>query len=782
VLGLLSFASFTFGLMTAIAGQIPELDPTRQDKRARDGFIYDSTGKTVLLRLQGRESRILVEPDQIAPMMKQAIVAVEDKRFYEHRGVDMRAIGRAFWADVQNKKVVQGGSTVTQQFIKNAYIKDQRSVARKLKEAALAWQLEQRWDKERILAAYLNTIYFGNGAYGIEQASRTYFDKHASQLTLPESALLAGIPPDPSGYDPVTHPRAAKVRRGLVLRQLLDQGLITDDDYDEARSAALPSPEKIKLPGTEGPAGHYFVNYVKQQLIDEYGPGRVFGGGLRVTTTIDLQLQKIAQRAIANTLQDPEGPQAALVAIQPQTGEILAMVGGSNFRESQFNLAVQGERQPGSAFKPFVLAAALKQGISPATQFESKKQVISLGDRLWVVNNYEGSYLGSIDLESATVHSDNAVYAQLTQLVGPPNVAAMARNAGIRSKLNPYFAIGLGAEAANPLEMARAFSTFANGGKRIDGSIFGNRPRAVKKVNSKQNEPLPRPVLSEDKAALLNSILQKVVTQGTGRRAALPDRPAAGKTGTTENYGDAWFVGYTPQLAVGVWVGYPKGLRPMLTEYHGDPVAGGTFPAEIWRTFMRATLDVKDWEPLTFPAPSIPYASSRLVVFRDGRMQVDNGSCRSAKHVFFFSGEQPRRTADCKENEVEVPQLVGMNVRKARERLISQPLTVGRYIFKPARARQRLDIVIGQIPKTGNRLAAYDEVKLVLPKPTHGVVPRLLGLKWETAKVKLERRKLEYEITEVDKGKPGRVVFQVPKAGVAARPGMLIKVAVVKTG
>ena len=316
--------------------------------------------------LRGAENRVLIVEADIAPIMKQAIVAVEDKRFYEHRGVDARAIARAFWADVRNQTVVQGGSTVTQQFVKNVYIKNQRSIARKLKEAALAWQLEQRWDKEKILAEYLNTIYFGNGAYGIEQAARTYFDKHASQLTLPESALLAGIPPDPSSYDPLTHPRAAKLRRRLVLRQMLDQGLITQEDYDEARSAALPSPEKIKLPGTQGPAGHYFVNYVKQQLIDEYGPGRVFGGGLRVTTTIDLELQKIAQQAIANTLKDPEGPQAALVAIQPQSGEILAMVGGSNFRESQFNLAVQGERQPGSAFKPFVLGAALRQGISPS--------------------------------------------------------------------------------------------------------------------------------------------------------------------------------------------------------------------------------------------------------------------------------------------------------------------------------------------------------------------------------------------------------------------------------
>jgi membrane peptidoglycan carboxypeptidase len=396
------------------------------------------------------------------------------------------------------------------------------------------------------------------------------------------------------------------------------------------------------------------------------------------------------------------------------------------------------------------------------------------------VNNYEGSYLGSIDLETATVHSDNAVYAQLTQLVGPGNVVEMARNAGIRSPLNRYFAIGLGAEAANPLEMARAFSTFANGGQRIDGSILGNRPRAVIRINSNKNKAIPRGVLDTNKAALLNSILQKVITQGTGRRAALPDRPAAGKTGTTENYGDAWFVGYTPQLAVAVWVGYPKGLRPMLTEYHGEEVAGGTFPAEIWKTFMQTANAYRKSEPVTFPSPSVPYASTRSVVFRDGRLQLDNGKCHSPTQVFIFSGEGPDRPANCKENEVEVPQLVGMPVTQARARLISQPLTP-RYIFKPAQARQRLDVVIGQIPEKG-RLSAYDEVKLVLAKPTHGVVPRLLGLDLERATRKLERRGLRFEVTEVDEGPPGEVVFQVPKAGVAARPGMLVKLAVAVAG
>ena len=783
MLGLLSAASFTFGLVTAIASQIPELEPEAQDRRERDGFIHDRTSKRVLAVLRGSESRVLVDPDEIAPIMKQAIVSIEDKRFYDHRGVDLRAIGRAFWADVRNKAVVQGGSTITQQFVKNAYIKDRRSIARKLKEAALAWQLEQRWKKDDILTAYLNTIYFGNGAYGVEQASRTYFGKHAGALTLPEAALLAGIPPDPSRYDPLTSPRAARLRRRIVLNQMLEQGAITPLDHRAARSAALPSPERIKLPGTQGPAGHYFVNYVKQQLVDQYGSGEVFGGGLKVTTTIDLELQRLAQESIAKILKDEDGPQAALVAVDPQNGEVLAMVGGSNFRESQFNLAVQGERQPGSAFKPFVLATALKQGISPATQFVSKKVVIPLGDRFWEVENYEGSYLGSIDLERATVHSDNAVYGQLTQLVGPSNVVRMARRAGIKSRLNSYFAIGLGGEAANPLEMARAFSTFANGGLRVDGAIFGDRPRAVLAVeNAPAGKPLNtivrRRVLSTNKTAILNGILQKVLTQGTGRRAALSEYPAAGKTGTTENYGDAWFVGYTPRLAVAVWVGYPKELRPMLTEFDGEAVAGGTFPAQIWKTFMERALDHLKLEPMDFPSPVVPYASPRSVVLRDGRLQVDNGNCESARQILFFSDDTPERTADCRENEVEVPQLVGMRFQDARARLISQPLTPD-VIFRPAEPRQRVDVVIGQIPAKG-RLSAYDEVKLVLPKAQHGVVPRLVGLPFERAKMKLERRNLRFEVQEADGRRPGRVIFQVPRPGVAAAPGMLVRLAVTR--
>ncbi|MFL5968558.1 MAG: transglycosylase domain-containing protein, partial [Gaiellaceae bacterium] len=423
---LLSGASFSFGLITAVAGQIPNCDP-RQVPHEVDGHIYANDNHAILATLRGSESRILVDTNEIAPIMQQAIVAVEDKRFYVHRGVDLHAIGRALWADVRNKSVVEGGSTLTQQFIKNTCVHSQRSIGRKLKEAALAWQLEQRWSKDRILTAYLNTIYFGNGAYGVEQAARTYFHHSAKTLTWAEAALLAGIPSDPSQFDPVASPKAARDRRELVLHDLLDQGDITRRDFVRANRRPLPRPDDVHLPGTQGPAP-YFTNYVKEQLVDRYGSGRVFGGGFRVYTTIDLNVQRMARRAITKWLPSPTGPSAALVAIDPRNGKVLAMIGGNSYRKSQFNLAVQGERQPGSSFKPFVLATALKQGISPDTEFTSGPVQIPLGDKVWYVQNYEGEDLGRISLATATEFSDNTVYAQLTQTVGPAAVVRTAKS------------------------------------------------------------------------------------------------------------------------------------------------------------------------------------------------------------------------------------------------------------------------------------------------------------------------------------------------------------------
>ncbi|TMC67282.1 MAG: penicillin-binding protein, partial [Chloroflexi bacterium] len=509
--------------------------------------------------------------------MKHAIVDIEDRRFYEHRGVDLHGILRAAWADVSHKSTVQGGSTITQQFVKNSLTNSDRSIARKLKEAALAWQLEsgpRHWSKTRILTAYLNTIYLGNGAYGVETASKAYFGHSAKTLTLPEAALLAGIPEDPSRWDPVTHPSAARARRRMVLQAMLRQGHISQVDFVRANRAPLPKPQDVHVPGGPGPKAPYFTNYVKQLLVDRYGSSAVFGGGLRVRTSINLRVQQAARDAIAKWLNWTGAPSAALVAIDPRDGRVLAMVGG-NYRKSQFNLAVQGERQPGSSFKPFVLATALEEGVAPGSTFVSKPVTLYLDGTTWPVHNYEGAYLGTIDLQSATIHSDNSVFAQLTRLVGPGNVAKTARRLGIVSRLRPYLSIGLGGQAVDPLEMARAFSAFANGGFRVDGSLTGNHPRAILAVGGKAstgldcgdrrvrcNKLVRKRALREETVAAENSILQRVLTEGTGVRAALPDRPAAGKTGTTENYGDAWFVGYTPQLVAAVWVGYPDKLIP----------------------------------------------------------------------------------------------------------------------------------------------------------------------------------------------------------------------------
>ena len=777
VLGLVCTVSFTYGLVTAIASEIPELDPRNQASLEQDGYIYASDGKTVLAVLRGEQSRVVVESDEIAPVVKQAIVAVEDRRFWEHRGVDLRGIGRAIWADIREKELVQGGSTITQQFVKNTYTKNDRTVSRKLKEAALAWQLERRWSKDRILTAYLNTVYFGNGAYGIQRAARVYFDKEARNLTLPEAALLAGIPANPAAYDPVTNPTAARARRTTVLKLMLAERLITKGELDRAARAPLPRPGDVRLPGTRGPAA-YFAEYVKQQLIAYYGSGKVFGGGLRVTTTIDLKLQKVAHRAIREWLDYESGPAAALVAIDPRDGRVLAMVGGENFRKSQFNLAVQGERQAGSSFKPFVLATALAQGISPGTLFESKPTVINLGDKFWSVANYEHSYLGTVDLEEATTFSDNTVYAQLTAQVGPRNVRRMAHALGITSPLDDYFAIGLGVEAVTPLEMARAFSTFANNGARIDGHVLGNQPRAVLRVRADgrvdDNVPVQKQVLDPNRNALLTSMLEDVVENGTGKRAKLDDRPAAGKTGTTEDHGDAWFVGYTPQLAVAVWVGYPKKLVPMLTEFEGEPVAGGTYPALIWKSFMEMAL--ANEPPEDFPAPEYESAVPVRVVYRNDKWLLDNGNCRDAREVLYVAGYEPTEEAPCKPNEVDVPLVVGASLEDAEERLASMPLTA-EVITRPAKPGERLGVVVAQYP-SGGTLSSFDVVRIVVPKATHGVVPRLIGITVADARARAGARGLALAVQRSAYGPAGVVLAQSPRAGLAASRGMTIKLVV----
>ena len=553
ILFILGSLSFTFGLVTSIASEVPSLDPARLQQREVDGYVYDSKGERILAVLRGSQSRILVPSDHIAPLMKQAIIAIEDKRFYEHRGVDVHGIMRAVWQDVRNKRVVEGGSTITravrEEHLRQEPAFDQPEAEGGSARVATRAALVEGPDPDRLPE---------HGVFRKRRIRRA--TGRADVLPSPcrpraprprRGGACSRIPSDPARFDPVTNPKAARERRDLFSGRCSTRAtsptVTTPMPLERACRARMMSAYRTRRPGA------LFHQLRKQQLIDRYGSGRVFGGGLRVKTTIDLNIQRFARQAITKWLTNPNGPSAALVAVDPRDGSVLAMIGGNNYRKSQFNLAVQGERQPGSSFKPFVLATALRDGISPDSEFESGPVQIPLGDKVWSVRNYENSDLGRISLATATEFSDNTVYAQLTQLVGPGAIVRTARRLGITSPLKNYFAIGLGAEAVNPLEMARAFSAFAYRGRRIDGAAFGNRPRAISAVRNESgrivdnNLPVGRPVLTENTAALLTSLLQGVVTGGTGRQAQLSDgRPVAGKTGTTENNRDAWFVGYTP--------------------------------------------------------------------------------------------------------------------------------------------------------------------------------------------------------------------------------------------
>ena len=558
---------------------------------------------------------------------------------------------------------------------------------------------------------------------------------------------------------------------------MLQQRVITPGEYRAAADAPMPRPQDVHLSGVQGQVP-YFGEYVKAQLIDRFGAGNVLGSGFRVYTTINLRLQQLARDAVQKVLPSTTGPQGALVAINPTTGSVLAMVGGRNFHVSQYNLATARERQTGSAFKPFVLATALREGISPLTTYVSKPVSIFLGNKYWSVHNYEGEYLGPIDLVKAIAVSDNSVFSQLTRDVGPASVVKTAHAVGITGPLQSYFAIGLGVEPVSVLEMARAYATFANGGMRVDGTVFGNEPRVITKIDNDANKivyanvPTGVHALSPDVDALLTQLLEGVVTGGTGTAAQLPGRVVAGKTGTTENYGDAWFCGYTPQLVTCVWVGYPDKLTPMLHEFHGGPVVGGSFPALIWKAFMQPALTAMNAPPKSFPSPPYFSTESRRVTYRDGRVELDDGLCRSTSLIVYFTGRAPGRTADCKRNEVDVPNVVGWTVASARTRLEAQPLTA-QLVYKPASGGQRVGVVVKQFP-AGGTLSSFDKVTLVLAKPLHGLVPRTVGLTLHAARTRLAKLKLVPEAT----GTKGRVVAQRPKAGVAAAPGMKIHLVV----
>jgi penicillin-binding protein 1A len=616
-LGLLGVVSFAFGMFMAVASDLPHLEAKFRQDNARNSVLLDDRGTPI--GMLSERDQILVTQGEIPPVVRDAVISIEDKRFMTNSGIDLRSLARAFVTDVLHQRAVQGASTIEQQFVKNALgAQSHRTIVEKLREAALAFHLAHHWSKLKILTEYLNTIYFGNGAYGIEAAAQTYFGQQpehrgcglpgnplcVQELKPWEAALLAGIIQSPTGYNPVLDPAAARTRRNVVLAQMLEQGYLTRGEYEESTIQALPTPEEIAPPSqplVDGIDAGYFDAWVGQQVVARYGAERAYYGGLQVHTTLDLGLQRAAEGAVAGYLPSAEGPTAALVAIENSTGKVRAMVGGRNYDESPFNLATEGERQPGSSFKAFDLAAALEDGISPDSVWASKEKTFKVphSSELFVVHNDENAYAGSDTLTGATAYSDNSIYAEVGLEVGTHRIAALARRMGITTPIstNPAMTIGGLKVGVTPLDMAHAYETIAHGGERVSGTLAEpGAPVGIETVQMGSHAQVDhtslRRVLPPDVASTETEMLETVLEYGTARSAAI-GQFAAGKTGTTSNYGDAWFVGWDHRYTVAVWVGFPNSLVPMRTEYDGGPVLGGTFPALIWHNFMVAALAVE---------------------------------------------------------------------------------------------------------------------------------------------------------------------------------------------
>jgi penicillin-binding protein 1A len=625
-LGVLALVSTVFGMMMAVSQDLPAIYNFAQYKASKNSEVVDANGEPIGT-LTSDQNKILLNSGQISPNVKNAVVSIEDSRFYEHEGVDFRGIARALISDLLSQSAQQGASTITEQFVKNALAaQSSRTILEKFREAADAYRLEHHWSKDKILTEYLNTIYFGEGAYGIEAAARTYFGKAhpgcgtpsepcASVLEPWEAATLAAIIASPSAYDPKAYPENALGRRNLVLEKMYEQGYITREQFDEGTKQALPAPSDIEPPKFDSKAP-YFTAWLRQQLVERYGAAKAFFGGLKVKATLDLKLQAAAEEAV-NSYLGYSPATASVVVLDNRNAGVKAMVGGPDFETKPFNLATQGHRQPGSSIKPFELVTALEEGISPYTVYESAPQVFHFGkhgQETFEVHNDEGSYLGSCDIVCATTYSDNSIYSQLALegLKGKTihdrtrSIAATIHKMGYTDPIstNPAMVLGGLKDGVTPVGWTYAYSTIANNGDRVSGTLAprpGDSPVAYTKVTDKaghaikggSNDPTHTQVISSGVAHEAKSILETVVSSGTGTHANIGASGQWGKTGTTENNGDAWFCGGVSDVTACVWVGYADTTTPMTTLYNGGPVMGGTFPALIWASVISAWEQIK---------------------------------------------------------------------------------------------------------------------------------------------------------------------------------------------
>jgi penicillin-binding protein 1A len=626
--------------------------------------VYARDGR--IIHAFTRENRVVVGLADIPPYLVDAIVATEDRGFRSHWGVDLGAIARAALENARAGHVVQGASTITQQLARSLFLTPEVSLTRKLREALLALRIEQTYSKDRILELYLNQIYFGHGAYGVQAAAWNLFGKDVSELGLSECALLAGLPKNPSGYSPRQHPERALARRSLVLSLMVDQGIVTRDEAAQADTVSLDV-----LPRDDGAGlGAYFIEHIRRELVGRYGPDALYASGLRIYTTIDMDLQAAAEAAVedrlarlererryAATRGDTTGAaggtdatpyvQGALLAVDASTGGIIAMVGGRDFRDSQFNRATQAPRQPGSGFKPFVYTAAIDRGYTPAdTILDAPIVVPGAGPPLlvrtpdgvierptdWAPENYEPGFQGEVTLRYALKHSINLPTIRLCMEVGPEAVARYAREMGISTPLKPVYSLALGSCEVKLIDMVEAYATLANQGIRM-------APYAIERIEDQngrvleKHETRSREVLSPETAYVVTNMLESVLVNGTGwaARAWGFDHPAAGKTGTTNDCTDAWFIGYTPRVVCGAWVGFDD--RRTL----GNGMTGAVAALPIWTEFMKAAHAGLPREPFRRPAGVVV----RRICATTGALAAPK--CPEVLDEVFVEGTEPVR-------------------------------------------------------------------------------------------------------------------------------------------
>ncbi|OKH17041.1 transglycosylase domain-containing protein [[Limnothrix rosea] IAM M-220] len=576
---------------------LPDVRTLRGYVPTETSYIYDING-TLLLSLHGEANRTNVNIEDVSPNLKMAVIAIEDSHFYQHKGINPTSVGRALISNLEEGAIVEGASTITMQLVKNLFLAQDRTYNRKLAETVLALRIEQIFPKSEILEMYLNNIYWGHNNYGVQTAAESYFNKPASELTLAEASVMAGMIQAPEEYSPFRNYQSTKQRQRMVLNRMRDLGWISA----EAADAAYNEPLLVGQPTAwKSSASPYITQAVVEELKQRFGEELVQKGGMRVQTTVDVNFQRRAEETVRQAFRSAQNrglraDQVALAAVDPRTHFVKALVGGTSYESSQFNRATQSKRQPGSSFKPFVYYAAFASGrYSPYTTIQDTPVRYRDGTQWYEPQNYGGGFSGTVSLFDALKVSKNIPAVKLGKAVGLDRVIEVCQVLGIESELLPVVSLPLGAVGISPLEMAGAYATFASNGWQSDTTL-------ILRVTDSQgnvlldNTPDPRLVLDPWATASLTSILQGVIDSGTGKNAALGDRPAAGKTGTTSSERDVWFVGYTPQLSAAVWIGNDD-YRPM-----GSGVTGGGFAAPVWKAFMQEAL--KDEEPRYFPAAS----------------------------------------------------------------------------------------------------------------------------------------------------------------------------------